>query len=260
MRKTVFITGAVINTGYAIAEKFASEGWNIVITSRREAELLDALDKLRKNYSNITIEGYVLDGVRSDNTIDENRVKTIFKDMDSRKISIDCLVLNAANLGLGQRIFESPLSEFINVINVNVVLNYLLSEEAAKRMKEKGEGSIVFINSNTAYRAVSDRIAYSASKSGQLGLMRAMALDLGKYNIRVNAILPGMIRTDRWDKFPDFYENNPARFTPLGDVAKGADIADAVWYFATSARNTTGAELTIDGGNMIQLFPSIPQE
>ena len=124
-------------------------------------------------------------------------------------------------------------------------------------MKEQGGGNIVFINSNTAYRAIPDRVAYVASKGGQLGLMRALAIDLGKYNIRVNAVLPGMIRTDRWEKNPDFYRDVPSRFTPIGDVADGADIADAVWYFAEHARNTTGAELVVDGGNTVQLYPII---
>ena len=123
-----------------------------------------------------------------------------------------------------------------------------------------GGGSIVFINSNTAYRAVPDRIAYVTSKGGQLGLMRALAIDLGKYNIRVNAVLPGMIRTDRWEKNPGFYRDVPSRFTPIGDVAVGEDVADAVYYFAAHARNTTGAELVVDGGNTIQLYPIIPAE
>lgn len=117
--------------------------------------------------------------------------------------------------------------------------------------------SIVFINSNTAYRAIPDRIAYITSKGGQLGLMRALALDLGKYNIRVNAVLPGMIKTDRWIANPDFYKDVPSRFTPLGDVAVGSDIADAVYYYVVHARNTTGAELVVDGGNTIQLYPII---
>ena len=55
-------------------------------------------------------------------------------------------------------------------------------------------------------------------------MMRALALDLGKYNIRVNAVLPGMIKTDRWEKNPDFYKNVPSRFTPIGDVAVGEDV------------------------------------
>ena len=158
------------------------------------------------------------------------------------------------------KIFESPLADFSKVFNTNVLWNYAIVERTAKRMKDNGGGSVVFINSNTAYRAIPDRIAYVSSKGGQLGLMRALALDLGKYNIRVNAVLPGMIKTDRWEKNPDFYKNVPSRFTPLQDVAVGEDIADAVWYFAVGSRNTTGAELTVDGGNMIQLYPEIPKE
>jgi NAD(P)-dependent dehydrogenase (short-subunit alcohol dehydrogenase family) len=146
------------------------------------------------------------------------------------------------------------------VLNTNVVWNYCLAEQAARRMKERGGGSITFLNSNTAYRAIPDRVAYVTSKGGQLGLMRALALDLGKYGIRVNAVLPGMIKTDRWEKNPDFYKNVPSRFTPLGDVAVGEDIADAVFYFAVSARNTTGAELVVDGGMLAQLTPNIERE
>lgn len=154
----------------------------------------------------------------------------------------------------------SSLTDFIKVINTNVVWNFALAQQAALRMKQNGGGSIIFINSNTAYRAIPNRIAYSASKGGQLGMMRALALDLGKYNIRVNAVLPGMIRTDRWQKNPEWYKTVPSAFTPIGDVADGADIAEGVWYFAAHARNTTGAELVIDGGNTIQLYPIIPKD
>ena len=157
-------------------------------------------------------------------------------------------------------IFKSPLTDFMRVFNVNVTWNLCLCEHAALRMKEKGGGSITFLNSNTAYRAIPDRTAYVASKGGQLGLMRALALDLGKYNIRVNAVLPGMIRTERWVQNPDFYKTVPSRYTPIGDVADGSDITDAVWYFSKNARNTTGAELVVDGGNTIQLYPIIPAE
>ena len=184
----------------------------------------------------------------------------MFADIDSQGLFVETLVLNAADQGLGQKIFENPLSDFMKVINTNVAWNYCICEQAAKRMKVRSGGNIVFINSNTAYRAIPDRVAYVASKGGQLGLMRALALDLGKYNIRVNAVLPGMIKTDRWEKNPEFYKNVPSRFTPLGDVAVGADIADAVYYFAANARNTTGAELVVDGGNTVQLYPLIPKE
>ena len=252
------ITGACINTGVAIVEKFASEGKNVVFTGRTIEKVAEAEKNYREKYPNVEIMGYAIDSLLDERTVDEVSVEKLFATLDEKGYFADALVLNAADQGLGMKIFESPLTDLMRVINTNVVWNFCLAEHAAKRMKENGGGSITFINSNTAYRAIPDRVAYVASKGGQLGLMRALALDLGKYNIRVNAILPGMIRTDRMEKYPERYENLPSMFTPIGDIAYGSDVADAVWYFAEHARNTTGAELVVDGGNTIQLYPIIP--
>ena len=256
--KTALISGACINTGVAIVEKFLSENYSVIFTGRNGESIRDAELAYRKKFPNANVSGYVLNSTRADGEVDTTAVDLLFSELDEKGVFINTLVLNAADQGIGQKIFETPLSSFMSVIKTNVVWNYYLCECAARRMKNNGGGNIVFINSNTAYRAIPDRIAYIASKGGQLGLMRALALDLGKYNIRVNAVLPGMIKTDRWEKNPEFYENVPSRFTPIGDVAVGADIADAVWYFAECARNTTGAELVVDGGNTVQLYPIIP--
>ena len=258
--KTVLITGACINTGVAIVEKFAGEGWNVVFTGRSVENVNNAEKKYKESFPDVEIFGYSIDSLIDERTVNEEAVEELFADIDKKGLFIDTLVLNAADQGLGIKVFENPITDFMKVLNTNIVWNYCLSEYASKRMIKNGGGNIIFVNSNTAYRAIPDRIAYSASKSGQLGMMRAMALDLGKYNIRVNAVLPGMIKTDRWEKNPEFYKNVPSRYTPLGDVAIGQDIADAVWYFAANARNTTGAELVVDGGNMIQLYPIINKE
>ena len=260
MTKTALITGACINTGVAIVEKFAQEGWDVVFTGRNIEKVAIAEKQYRDKFPSVQINGYAIDSLIDERTIDEQAIDELFADLDKKGVFVECLVLNAADQGLRMKIFENPLTDFMRVLNTNVVWNYAFVERATKRMREKDGGSVVFINSNTAYRAIPDRIAYEASKGGQLGMMRGLALDLGKYNIRVNAVLPGMIKTDRWEKNPDFYKDVPSRYTPLGDVAVGADVANAVWYFATLARNTTGAELVVDGGNMIQLYPIIPKE
>ena len=257
--KTALITGACINTGVAIVEKFASEGYNVVFTGRDAEKVYAKEREYKEKYPDVEIVGYQIDSLLDERTVDEDSVEEMFAYIDERGLFVETLVLNAADQGLGQKIFENPLTDLMKVINTNVVWNYCLAEHAAKRMKVQGGGNIIFVNSNTAYRAIPDRIAYVTSKGGQLGLMRALALDLGKYNIRVNAILPGMIKTDRWEKNPDFYRDVPSRFTPIGDVAVGEDVADAVYYFAAHARNTTGAELVLDGGNTIQLYPIIPK-
>ena len=258
--RAVLVTGACINTGVAIVEKFASDGKNVIFTGRSSASVEAAEQGYKEKYPEVFIKGFVLDSLIDERTVDEKAVSELFLRLDEMGVFVDALVLNAADQGLGQKVFESPISDMMKVINTNVVWNFCLCEQAAMRMKEQGGGSITFINSNTAYRAIPDRIAYVASKGGQLGLMRALALDLGKYGIRVNAVLPGIIKTDRWEKNPDFYRNVPSRFTPIGDVAVGEDIADAVYYFTNYARNTTGAELVIDGGNTVQLYPIIPEK
>lgn len=259
MKAYTLITGACINTGVAIVEKFASEGRNVVFTGRNAERVAAAQAAYRAKFPEVDIIGYVIDSLIDERTVDEAAVDAMFNELDRLDIYAETLVLNAADQGLGIKALENPLTDFMKVLNTNVVWNYCLCEHAVYRMREQGGGNIVFVNSNTAYRAIPDRIAYVASKGGQLGMMRAMALDFGKYNIRVNAVLPGMIRTDRWAKNPEFYAKVPSRYTPIGDVADGTDVADAVWYFAAHARNTTGAELVVDGGNTIQLYPIIPE-
>ena len=260
MTKYALVTGACVNTGVAIVEKFASEGWNVVFTGRSPEKVQEAEKIYKEKFPNVDIVGYAIDSLLNETTVDEESVIKLFETLDQKGIFVETLVLNAADQGLGMEVFKSPLTDFMRVLNTNVIWNFCLSEHAAKRMKENGGGNIIFLNSNTAYRAIPNRIAYTASKGGQLGLMRALAFDLGKYNIRVNAVLPGMIKTERWVTNPDFYKTVPSRYTPIGDVAVGEDVADAVWYFAAHARNTTGAELVVDGGNTIQLYPIIPEE
>ena len=259
MKKTALITGACVNTGVAIVQKFASQGYDVIFTGRSQETVAEMEKSYQGQFPNVRISGYALHSLNEDGSVNEQGVYDLFNNLDKENISIQVLVLNAADQGLNMKIFENPLSDFQRVLNTNVSWNFCLCQAAALRMKAQGGGSVVFINSNTAYRSIPDRIAYVTSKGAQLGMMRALALDLGKYNIRVNAVLPGMIRTNRWEQNPEFYANVPSRFTPLGDVAVGTDIADAVWYFAESARNTTGAELVVDGGNTIQLYPQIPE-
>ena len=257
--KTVLITGACINTGVDIVKKFASEGYAVVFTGRDPEKVRTAEESYKNAFPNIPIYGYAIDSILPDGTVNEAGVEALFAELTAKKIFVETLVLNAADQGLGMKLFESPLSDFTRVLNTNVVWNFCMAERAAAVMKDNGGGNIIFVNSNTAYRAIPDRVAYVTSKGAQLGMMRALAMDLGKYNIRVNAVLPGMIRTDRWVKNPDFYAKVPSRYTPIGDVADGADVADAIYYFAAHARNTTGAELVVDGGNTIQLYPIIPE-
>lgn len=253
MNKSILITGATSGTGFSIAQRFAKEKYDVFIGSRDVQGAEQAALKIADQY-HVNALGY---GMLVNN---EKNVRRIFEDIRSRGYLLDTLVLNAANLGICQKFFSVHIADFMEVINTNIVWNFMISRAAAEQMREKGAGSIVFINSNTAYRAIPDRVAYSASKSGALGLMRAMALDLGKYGIRVNAVLPGMIKTERWKNNENNCRSALSNYTPIGDIAEFSDIANAAYYFGSEqSRNTTGAELVVDGGNMIQLYPIIPK-
>lgn len=253
MSKCVLVTGAVVNTGFGIAERFAREGYAVFIGSRSLERADEAAHKIAEKY------GVFAKGYRLDTAMTEEEIKTVFDDIRQEGCLLDCLVLNAANLGIQQEFLTVSVEEFTDVIYTNMIWNFILARQAALQMMDAGKGSIVFVNSNTAYRCIPDRIAYSASKSGALGMMRALAFDLGKYNIRVNAVLPGMIKTDRWENNYNNCRAALSNYTPLGDIASFEDIANAVYYFGSDqSRNTTGAELVVDGGNMIQLYPIVP--
>ena len=147
MNKTVLVTGACINTGVAIVEKFASEGYNVVFTGRNSKKVKEAENNYAKKYTNVSIMGYVINSLINESTIDEESVKEMFKVFDEKRIFIETLVLNAADQGLNMEIFKSPLKDFMRVINTNMTWNYCLCEYAARCMKINGGGNIVFVNS-----------------------------------------------------------------------------------------------------------------
>ncbi len=251
MNKSVFVTGASRGTGFSIARRFAREGYDVFITSRDEKQALEAAKKIEDEFC-VNARGYGLI-VGS-----EEKVIEIFEEIKNRKYLLDTLVLNAADLGIGMDVFNVKLEDFMEVFKTNLGWNFSIARQAAIQMKKKGKGSIVFISSNTAYRAIPDRCAYIASKGGILALSKALAIDLGKFGIRTNCVVAGMIKTERWQESEQL-RNIPSNYTPIGDIAEFDDIANGVWYLGSDeSKNTTGAEIIIDGGNCAQLYPMIP--
>lgn len=249
--KSVFVTGACKNTGRKIAEVFASFGYDLYLTSRSREEAEQTASEISDKFG-VSAKGFALGAG------DEGAVKAVFCEIEKGKSPLRTAVFNAANLGIGQDTLETGMAEFMQVFEVNVFWNYMMAREAAKLMKEQGGGALVFINSNTAYRAIPNRAAYCSSKSAVLGLSRALAIDLGKYRIRSNCVLPGMIKTDRWYNDVGGQQESLTAHTPIGDVADFEDIANAAFYLGTPlSKNVTGAEIVVDGGNTVQLTPQI---
>ena len=249
VKKTALVTGSRRGIGLGIARKLGQEGYQIIVSATKEQD--DAVIAALRS------EGIDCEYIPCNIANAQDRAR-IFEDIRAQGYLLDCLVMNAANLGIAQDTLTVDIEDFMNVVHTNIGWNFMLARQAALQMKEKGGGSIVFINSNTAYRAIPSRAAYSCSKGGVLSLSRALAIDLGKYNIRSNCVLPGMIKTERWKTNYNDCKNALSNYTPLRDIAEFEDIANAAWYFGSDeSRNTTGAELVVDGGNMAQLTPEL---
>ena len=253
MKKSVFVTGGHDGTGFAIASRFAQEGYAVFIGSRTPAKADAAAQRLREQYG-IFSKGYSYQTA----TLCEQEVAAIFNDIRKQGYLLDTLVLNAANLGIGQVSLEVEIEEFMSVYTTNIGWNFLMAREAARQMKEKGSGAIVFIGSNSSLRVTENRCAYCSSKSAINAMSKSFAVDWGKYGIRSNCVLPGMIKTTRWENNENNSRNALANYTPIGDIATFEDVAEAAWYLGSDhSRNTSGTELVVDGGMLAQLTPNL---
>lgn len=259
MKKAVFITGGTVGSGLACAETFAENGFDVFLTSR-DAERAEAAAARICQKTHAFAKGFGL------NVGSEQQVKDIFSRIDALDRVVETVVLNSANMGFGsdpsrgQDFWTVPIEEFSQVFETNLVWNFTIIRQAAARMKERGKGAIVFIGSNTAYRAIPHRIAYSASKGGINAMSKALAVDLGPFGIRSNVVLPGTIKTARWAEMGSRQIVNGS-LTPIGDISDFSDIANAAYFLGSdAAKNITGAELIVDGGMSCQLYPQLLNE
>ena len=256
MKKAVFVTGGTVGTGFATAMRFAREGYDVFITSRNAESAQAAADKVAEA-TDVFAKGFGLTVGNEQDVID------IFNEIDSLGRIVKTVVLNAANMGFGSDpakgldFFTQTKEEFQEVFETNLVWNFTIVRQAALRMKEMGGGAIVFISSNTAYRAIPNRAAYCASKGGINSLSKALAVDLGQYGIRSNVVLPGTIKTDRWTSMGN-KKIVTGELTPIGDISDFEDIANAAWYLGSDeSKNVTGSEIILDGGMSCQLYPQV---
>ena len=259
MNRAVFVTGGTVGNGLAIARRFAREGYDVFVTSRDGDRAASAAAAVAAEFG-VFARGFALD-IR-----DEGRVIEIFNEIDRLDRFVETVVLNSADMGFGtdpakgMDFFTVPVAEFQRVFETNLVWNFMIVRQAAIRMRAQHKGAIVFISSNTAYRAIPNRSAYSASKGGINAMSRAFAIDLGPYGIRSNVVQPGSIKTARWVQMGSRQIVN-GTLTPIGDISDFDDIANAAWYLGSDeSKNVTGTELTVDGGMSAQLYPQILNE
>jgi len=242
MNKVVLITGSAKNTGYAIARKFASLGYLVCVTDRNLKNAQMAAEKLSEEF-NVKCKGFRLD------LEDRANIKDVFENVRNEFSRLDAFVANAANLGIGSSAIDMSEDEFLSVINANVSGNFFCAQQAAKIMRASGGGSIVLIGSIHYKGAVHKRSAYAISKGAMASMVKSLAFEWAEYNIRVNQVVPGAIRTARWDGISKEETEKRRSNWPLGIESTGEDVANAVYFMASDQSKTvTGSELVVDSG------------
>ena len=250
MKASVLITGGSGGSGLFMARHFAARGMNVFLTSREEKDADSAAEAVSRDFPDIICKGY------QSSVGNEDHVIAMFEDIRALGCLVTSAVLNAADLGIGMDVLTVQLADFMRVIETNLGWNFSIARQAALHMIDAGGGSIVFVGSNTYQRAIKGRVAYVASKGGIVSLAKALAVELGQYKIRVNTLVPGSIKTVRWEAISEEAQNAKKSRLPIGDIADFEDMANAAYFLANNlSKNVTGTELLLDGGAGAQLFP-----
>lgn len=238
--QTAIVTGGSRGLGKQIVKSLLDEGVKVLFGSRTETEV----NKLLGEYSDYEIWGRVLD------VGDRYSVKSFVDYAISLWGKIDILV-NCAGINFKTLAENYPEDEWLKVINVNLNGSYRACQEIGKHMIKEKSGKIVNITSIMSHIANPNQSAYAASKAGLAQYTKLLAVEWGKYNIRVNAISPGSVVTEMSKDSllqPEFKEKVIEK-TPLRRYGTPEEIADSV-IFLVSDRSSfiTGQVLAVDGG------------
>ena len=241
--KVVLVTGAGHGIGRAVAERFVAEGCRVVVNDIDHARVSEVVEG---------IGGDACLPVAAD-VSDSTQVKAMFDATLSKFGTLDVLVNNAGLINTSCHFLEGDEAWWDRVQSVNLRGVFLCSHAAAHIMARKGAGVIISMSSGGATKAHRGNVAYDASKGGIEAMTRAMAIDLAPYGIRVNAVVPGFIRT--YDLTDEEAERR-GRVAPLGRMGMPDDLAGPTVFLATDdARYMTGVCLVVDGGALIQQRP-----
>ncbi|MFW9964288.1 MAG: SDR family NAD(P)-dependent oxidoreductase [Candidatus Sifarchaeia archaeon] len=243
--KVVIITGASAGLGEQFAHAFAESGANVVLGARRKELLKKIADDVSSKYG---IKAIPVKTDVSKETDIINLVNTTVKEFGT----VDVLV-NNAGMYIVKPLIEQTLDDWNTVMDVNLTSAFLASREVAKVMIPKQSGSIINISSTFGFGGTEfTEISYYVSKGGMVTMTKALAVELGKHNIRVNAIAPGFFPTAMSiDAIRDKAISNrlirPRTALPM--FAENEWIRGAACFLASDdARYITGHTLAVDGG------------
>ncbi|ALS21057.1 SDR family NAD(P)-dependent oxidoreductase [Paenibacillus naphthalenovorans] len=250
MRKVAAVTGGAQGIGKAVALEFIKAGYEVSVLDTDQEAGDELVAEIRELGGKILF--FPADVSR------ETDIEQWFKAMLEELGRVDVLV-NNAGIGIHGSMLDLPLASFDRVIGVNLRGAFACSQHAARAMKRQGSGVIIHMASTRGLMSEADTESYAASKGGLLALTHAMAVSLGPYGIRVNAISPGWIEVGDWQKASK--RRNPVHTErdrlqhPVGRVGTPEDIAAACLYLADDrAGFITGQNLVIDGGMTVKMI------
>ena len=238
--KTALITGATKGLGRGAAEAIAEAGGNIIAIGRNQSELNSLGNKIKKlkvKYTsfNCDVNNY-------------NKIKNFISNL--KKLDI---LVNNAGTNIPENFLNVKKTSLETLLNVNTKAVFNIAQLCANqiiKLKRK-QGSIINISSIFGLVAGQKRTVYSMTKFGVEGLTKGMALDLAKYNIRVNSVCPNIVLTPRTKKYfsDKKYNKYVKESTPINKVVTISDVATSITFLASEASSMiTGTSIIIDGG------------
>ena len=238
--RVALVTGSTMGIGEATARVLAQAGAHVLISSRKSEDCERVAAAIRAE--GLSAEGRACHIGRMED------IAAMGEHLQSTHGRLDILVNNAV-MSPRRAIDETDVDLFTKTVEVDLRGYWYLSVEAARLMKPRRGGSIVNIASIAALHP--DRMLglYSTLKTALIGMSRSFALEFGSFGIRVNTVLPGLIKTKLVDAYdPETRARHVAR-TPVGRLGEGEDIGHAVLYLSSEAASfVTGANLVVDGG------------
>lgn len=240
--KTVVITGCNRGIGKAILKTMTEQGADIfAVVRRRDQEFEEYCDKLaEKEHVNIT-------RVYAD-FADEEQVKAAAKEILSYKKPINVLVNNVGVFPKRGMLMMTKMEKVKEFFQINFFSALTLTQMLGKNMIRNKAGSVIFVSSSAAFDGGAN-VEYSASKSAMIGAVRRLAVELGEFNIRVNAVAPGITETDLGDAIDERDQAITLSHMVMGRKGKPEEIADVILFLASEmSRFMTGQILRVDGG------------
>ncbi|MDO4272394.1 MAG: 3-oxoacyl-ACP reductase family protein [Eubacteriales bacterium] len=242
--KVAFITGATRGIGYSVAEKFLENGAKVIVCGSREESAAKAAARLKEKFPDSYIEGLAPD---LSNPASIQEAITYVKETLGR---LDILV-NNAGISASHTLYDYKPEEFEKIMNLNVNAVFFCSQAAAKVMRDQGGGVILSTSSMVSIYGQALGAGYPTSKFAVNGLTKSLARELGKDNIRVNAVAPGIINTDMMRAVPKDVIQPLINQIPLKRIGEPEDIANAFLFLASDlASYITGVILSVDGSAM----------